>query len=140
MDLKLFLTIFTTIFVAELGDKTQLATLLYAAEVHNPKLTVFAAAATALVLTSALGVIAGGLLAQHLNPRVLSWVAGLGFIAIGLWTIFRAQEASLIEANLVEAPLVRYAACSQRCCMSLNSSRKLGITWVANNSMFCIVR
>ena len=90
MDLKLFATVFATVFVAELGDKTQLATLLYAADSHNPKLTVFAASAAALVLTSAAGVMAGSLLSHYLNPRVLSWIAGLGFIGIGLWTIVRA--------------------------------------------------
>jgi len=89
MDLKLFSVVFATVFVAELGDKTQLATFFYAAEAGNPKLTVFAAAALALVLTSALGVLAGSLLSAHVNPRVLSWMAGLGFIAIGLWTLLR---------------------------------------------------
>ena len=48
MDFKLFATVFSTIFVAELGDKTQLATLLYASDASHPKLTVFAASASAL--------------------------------------------------------------------------------------------
>ena len=90
MDLKIFATVFATIFIAELGDKTQLATLLYASEAHNPKLTVFAASASALVLTSAIGVLAGSLVAQYANPRILSWVAGLGFIGIGIWTLTRS--------------------------------------------------
>ncbi len=90
MDLRLFATVFSTIFVAELGDKTQLATFLYAADAHNPKLTVFAASAAALVLTSALGVIAGAFISQHVSPKALSWVAGAGFIAVGIWTIARA--------------------------------------------------
>jgi len=89
MDLKLFATVFATIFVAELGDKTQLATLLYAADAHNPKLTVFTASALALVATSAVGVLAGAFLSQHVSPRALSWVAGLGFIGIGVWTLLR---------------------------------------------------
>ena len=90
MDLKLFATVFVTIFLAELGDKTQLATLLYSAEAENPKLVVFLAAASALVLTSLIGVLAGSLIAEYVNERVLSWVAGLGFIAIGVWTLIRA--------------------------------------------------
>ena len=90
MDFKLLATVFTTIFVAELGDKTQLATFLYAAEAGNPKLTVFLGAAAALVLTSALGVLVGAVVSRFVNPRVLSWAAGLGFIAVGVWTILKA--------------------------------------------------
>ena len=90
MDLRLFATVFSTIFVAELGDKTQLATFLYAADAHNPKLTVFAASAAALVLTSALGVLAGAFISQHVSPKALSWVAGAGFVLVGVWTIARA--------------------------------------------------
>jgi putative Ca2+/H+ antiporter (TMEM165/GDT1 family) len=89
MDWKLFATVFATVFAAELGDKTQLATLLYAADVSRPKLSIFAGAAAALVLSSALGVLAGGFLSAHVNPRALSWVAGLGFIAVGVWTLLR---------------------------------------------------
>jgi len=87
MDLKLFATVFATIFVAELGDKTQLATLLYASEAAHPKLTVFLASACALVLTSAIAVAAGGAVSQVVSPKVLRWVAGLGFIAVGLWVL-----------------------------------------------------
>ena len=91
MDPKLFLTVFSTVFVAEIGDKTQLATLLYAADASHPKLTVFAASAAALVLTSALGVLAGSLIADHVNPRVVRWVAGLGFIAVGVWVLLARE-------------------------------------------------
>ncbi len=89
MDLKLFAIVFGTVFVAELGDKTQLATLLYAAKAANPKLTVFVASASALILASAIAVLAGSLVSAHLNEKILSWIAGCGFIAIGLWTILR---------------------------------------------------
>lgn len=89
MDFKLFAIVFSTIFVAEVGDKTQLATLLYAAEAQNPKLTVFVASAAALVLTSAVAVLAGAYISQQVSPKLLSWVAGIGFIAVGVWTIFR---------------------------------------------------
>jgi putative Ca2+/H+ antiporter (TMEM165/GDT1 family) len=94
MDLQLFATVFASVFLAELGDKTQLATLLFAAEADNPKLTVFVASAMALVLTSAIGVLAGATLLQIVNPRALSIVAGLGFVAIGLWTVLRAWSGA----------------------------------------------
>ena len=90
MDPKLFLTVFATIFLAEIGDKTQLATMLYAADASHPKLTVFAAAASALVTAAALGILAGGVISEFVQPRVLSWIAGAGFVVIGLWTILRA--------------------------------------------------
>ncbi len=92
MDLKLFATVFATIFVAELGDKTQLATMLYASNAAHPKLTVFAAAAAALVLTSALGVLAGSVVAEVISPKVVRWVAGLGFIAVGLWVLVTSES------------------------------------------------
>jgi putative Ca2+/H+ antiporter (TMEM165/GDT1 family) len=91
MDLKLFATVFATVFVAELGDKTQLATLLYASDASQPKLTVFAASAAALVLTSALGVLAGSLVGEYVNPKVVRWIAGLGFIAVGVWVLLSRE-------------------------------------------------
>ena len=91
MDFKLFATVFSTIFVAELGDKTQLATLLYASNTSHPKWTVFAASATALVLTSALGVLAGSFVAEYVNPKVVRWVAGFGFVAVGLWVLLAGE-------------------------------------------------
>jgi putative Ca2+/H+ antiporter (TMEM165/GDT1 family) len=87
MDLKLFATVFSTIFIAELGDKTQLATVLYASQVSHPKLTVFAASAAALILTSAIAVLAGSLVADHVNPNIVRWGAGLGFMVVGTWIL-----------------------------------------------------
>jgi len=87
MDLRLFATVFATIFVAELGDKTQLATLLYASDAAHPKRTVFVASAAALVLSSGLAVLAGSLVSEHLSPKLIRWVAGLGFIGIGVWIL-----------------------------------------------------
>ena len=71
MDLKLFVTVFSTVFIAELGDKTQLATLLYASDATHPKLTVFLASAAALVATSGIAVLAGSFVADHLDPRTV---------------------------------------------------------------------
>lgn len=89
MDLKILMTVFGSVFVAELGDKTQLATLLFASDKDVSKLTVFIGSASALVLTSAIGVVVGALLSQHINERYLHYVAGVGFIAIGLWTLLK---------------------------------------------------
>ena len=91
MDIRLFATVFVTIFVAELGDKTQLATLLYASDASRPKLTVFAASASALILTSAVGVLAGSIVADHLDPKVVRWIAGMGFIAVGIWALLARE-------------------------------------------------
>ena len=90
MDWKLLFTVFATIFVAEIGDKTQLATLLYASGAEVSKLTVFLGAALALILTSALGVLVGSALSHYVHPKYLAWVAGVGFIAVGIWTIVKA--------------------------------------------------
>ncbi len=89
MDYRIVLTVFATVFIAELGDKTQLATLLFAADREVSKWAVFLGASLALVAASALGVLAGGFVAEHVSPRHLQIVAGLGFVAIGLWTLFR---------------------------------------------------
>lgn len=87
MDWKIFYTVFATVFLAELGDKTQLATVLFTADKPTSKLTVFAASASALVLAAAIGVLAGTFVAQHVNPRHLQIVAGIGFVVIGAWTL-----------------------------------------------------
>ncbi|HEY7688145.1 MAG TPA: TMEM165/GDT1 family protein [Dongiaceae bacterium] len=84
--LKLF-AIFGAVFMAELGDKTQLATLLFAAEgKHNPAL-VFIAAAAALCLSTALAVVIGSTGAAYLTRVPLKLIAGLGFVALGIWTL-----------------------------------------------------
>ena len=87
MNLKLFLTVFASVFIAELGDKTQLATLLFAADRQINPMLVFIAASLALVLTSAIGVLAGGFISQHVNEKILRLTAGAGFVAIGLWVL-----------------------------------------------------
>ncbi len=90
MDIKLLATVFGTIFLAELGDKTQLATLLFASSRSASLFTVFLGASLALMLTSAIGVAAGGIVAQYVDPRYLSYAAGVGFILVGAWTIWQA--------------------------------------------------
>lgn len=90
MELKVLATVFVAVFIAELGDKTQLATMLFAADKEASKLTIFAGASLALILASAIGVAAGGLISQYVSERTLNYVAGLGFIGIGLWTLVKA--------------------------------------------------
>ena len=90
MDLRVFLTVFATVFLAELGDKTQLATVLFASRPNTILWVVFAGAGLALLLSTGLAVAAGALISQYLSPRLLSIAAGFGFIVIGVWTIVRA--------------------------------------------------
>jgi putative Ca2+/H+ antiporter (TMEM165/GDT1 family) len=90
MEWKIFLSVFATVFIAELGDKTQLATMLFAADKEVGKLTIFLAASAALIVASAIGVLAGSLLAETINEKVLHIIAGLGFILIGAFTLYNA--------------------------------------------------
>lgn len=79
--------VFATVLLAELGDKTQIATLLFAADPRLSRLGVFVASAGALALSSLLAVLVGGQLANILSPRLLKSIAGAGFVLIGLWTL-----------------------------------------------------
>jgi putative Ca2+/H+ antiporter (TMEM165/GDT1 family) len=88
MDWKVFLTVFGVVFLAELGDKTQLATMLFASDQQVSKWLVFAAASLALVVASGIGVLVGSALSQVISPSTLKIVAGAGFIVIGIWTLF----------------------------------------------------
>lgn len=84
---KEFLTAFLTIFLAELGDKTQLATLLIAAESQSPWI-VFAGAAAALITTSLLGVLLGRWLASRLAPSVLQTATGASLLLIAVFLLW----------------------------------------------------
>ena len=80
---------FAAIFIAELGDKTQLATLLFASERKDAPLVVFAASASALVLGAALSVALGAFGGRWLQNLPLKLIAGIGFIVIGAWSVFQ---------------------------------------------------
>lgn len=90
MDIKLFVTVFGTIFLAELGDKTQLAAMLFAARESISLVTIFVAASLALIVSTGLAVVGGSLISQYVDPKYLSYVAGAGFILIGIWTLWSA--------------------------------------------------
>ncbi len=80
-------SIFAVVFLAELGDKTQLATLLFASDREQNPVLVFAAAASALVLSTAIAVVVGSQGARYLELVPLKLIAGLGFLALGGWTL-----------------------------------------------------
>lgn len=90
MDWKIFTTVFATVLIAELGDKTQLATMLFAADKEVNKLTVFFAASLALVVASAIGVLAGSFLTAYISEKALAYIAGAGFMLIGAYTLYQA--------------------------------------------------
>jgi len=89
MEIKVVGAVFAAVFIAELGDKTQLATMLFAADKDVSKWAVFIGASLALILASGLGVLAGSLLSDVLSEKALNTIAGLGFVSIGLWTLLR---------------------------------------------------
>jgi len=90
LEYKLLFTVFTAVFIAELGDKTQLASLLFAADKEVSKLTVFVGASLALIVASGIGVFAGGIISQFISEKQLHYIAGIGFVGIGIWTLLKA--------------------------------------------------
>ncbi len=90
MDWKIFITIFVAVFIAEIGDKTQLATMLFATDKEVSKYTVFFAASAALIVATAIGVLAGSLFSEFINEKYLHYIAGVGFILIGAFTLYNA--------------------------------------------------
>lgn len=81
--MRYLLTVFITVFLAELGDKTQFAVLLFATRPEASKVAVAVAASLALVTTTVIAVLVGDRLSHWINPKVLEGVAAAGFIAIG---------------------------------------------------------
>ena len=84
-------TVFFSVFVAEMADKTQLVTMLFATDKEISKWTVFFGSASALILTSAIGVVAGAMLSQVVSVKTMSIIAGTGFVLIGVWTLYHGM-------------------------------------------------
>lgn len=90
MDWKLLASTFLAVFFAELGDKTQLATLALASGGRS-KTAVFLGSALALVMTSAIAVLAGGVVSRYVSPLWLRRVAGVMFLGLGALFLLRRE-------------------------------------------------
>ena len=84
-----FLSVFVAVFLAELGDKTQFAAALFAADGARNPWVVFAAASSALVSSTAIAVWAGAFLRSKIEGWPLELIAGGLFIALGAWMVIR---------------------------------------------------
>ncbi len=91
MSITIFFSIFLTIFIAELGDKTQIATLAISGSSNWP-LAVFLGSSFALVLASLLGVLLGGSIAKLIPELLIELIAAVGFMLIGLNLVMTGQE------------------------------------------------
>jgi putative Ca2+/H+ antiporter (TMEM165/GDT1 family) len=100
MSWKIFMATFWLVFIAELGDKTQLAVMAQSAT--HGRAIVFWAASAALVCSVVLGVFVGGLLTKIVSERVLNAVGGVMFLIFGSWMLFSAFRSP--PASTVETP------------------------------------
>jgi putative Ca2+/H+ antiporter (TMEM165/GDT1 family) len=88
MDWKVMVTVFASVFLAELGDKTQLAVFCFSIA-QKSKLAVFLGASLALILTSLLAVIVGSVISHHIKGiGLVHRLAGVVFIIIGMFMVF----------------------------------------------------
>ena len=88
MDWKIFGTAFLTLFLAELGDKTQLAVITMTAKGES-KWSIFLGASLALIAVTLLGVLVGGVLSQYVPTEWLQRIVAVAFIAIGVLMLFK---------------------------------------------------
>ncbi|MGB5159393.1 TMEM165/GDT1 family protein [Desulfobacterium sp. N47] len=93
MDYKILATTFVMVFLAELGDKTQLATFCLSAD-NDSKVSVFIGSAGALVLSSLIAVLCGTAISRVIPVNYIKIAAGIFFIAVGVWTIYAVLKAT----------------------------------------------
>ena len=93
MDWKLFATVFGTMFLAELGDKTQLTILTYTCSCKNP-VSIFLGGAIALVLSTLLAVLVGEGLVKIIPVKILHILAALAFIVIGVLLLVKTLRTA----------------------------------------------
>ena len=102
MDLTLLISTFLTVFLAELGDKTQLATVALSGTSDRP-LAVFLGSASALVLASLLGAMAGGSVASVVPTELLQLIASVGFLIIGTRLLLQSREPDLESSEATDS-------------------------------------
>ncbi len=90
MDLKILLTTFGMVFLAELGDKTQVATFCLSADCEGSRWSVFFGSASALVLSALLAVVFGDAIGRVIPPVAIKFAAGTFFLVAGIWTLVSA--------------------------------------------------
>jgi len=88
MDWSVFSATFITIFIAEIGDKTQFAAFAAASQSKSTYSVLFATIA-ALALAGSLGVLFGSLLGKYIDPYKIKYLSGTAFIAMGIWIILK---------------------------------------------------
>ena len=102
MDLTLLISTFLTVFLAELGDKTQLATVALSGTSDRP-LAVFLGSASALVLACLLGAMAGGSVASVVPTELLQLIASVGFLIIGTRLLLQSREPVLESGEATDS-------------------------------------
>jgi len=94
MDIRMMLTTFGMVFLAELGDKTQLATFCLSADCDS-KRSVFFGSAGALVVSSLIAVLCGEAFSRLLPPSYIKLGAGCFFVIVGVWMLVSAGRSLL---------------------------------------------
>ena len=102
MNLALLISTFLTVFLAELGDKTQLATVALSGTSDRP-LAVFLGSASALVLASLLGAMAGGSVASIVPTELLQLIASVGFLIIGTRLLMQSREQDFESSEATDS-------------------------------------
>jgi putative Ca2+/H+ antiporter (TMEM165/GDT1 family) len=90
--MRRLVTVFLSVFIAELGDKTQVATLLFASDPNINRLGVFLASSFALALSSLIAVLIGAELSRVISAVTVKIIAGIGFMIIGVWILATSRS------------------------------------------------
>lgn len=88
MDWSVFIATFTTIFLAEIGDKTQFAALAVASQT-NSIYSVLLGTVLALAVAGTIGVLAGSILGKFIDPTFMKYISGSAFIGMGIWILLK---------------------------------------------------